>query len=104
MQLGIIALRDVTRALRGDGAGRKGGAEQERGALFDLAGICDRLASFADDQSEDDWQDFWVTSTEVESLRVHVTALGALRGISPSSAPALRGLLEELELLAQRMH
>ncbi len=104
MQLGIVALRDVTRALRGDGAGRKGGAEQERGALFDLAGLCDRLASFADDQSEDDWQDFWVTATDVELLRLHTTAIVTLRGISPASVPALRGLAEELEQFAQRVH
>ncbi|MDZ7630999.1 MAG: hypothetical protein U5K74_06525 [Gemmatimonadaceae bacterium] len=68
MRLGIVALRDVARVLRSDGAGRKGGDELERGALFDLGALCDRLAAFEDDQGIDDWHDFWVTTVEVETL------------------------------------
>jgi hypothetical protein len=100
---GIGALRDATRALRGGGAARKGEAsEGERGALFDLAALADRLASFADDQGEDDWEQFWVTERDVATLRRHHAALGALpRGLSASTLPALESLAAVLGMLVQ---
>jgi hypothetical protein len=100
---GIAALRDATRMLRGGGAARNGEAgERERGALFDLAALADRLAAFADDQSEDDWEQFWVTEHDVATLRRHVTALdGVPRGVSTATLPALQTLADVLAALVQ---
>lgn len=99
---GIAALRDATRALRGV-AGKKGTEhDTERGALFDLAALADRLASFADDQSEDDWEQFWVTTRDVETLRRHIAALDALpRGLSATTVPALHALATTLATITQ---
>lgn len=100
---GIDALRDATRALRGSGAGRKGDAgEMERGALFDLAGLADRLASFAEDQGEDDWEQFWIVMRDIDTLRDHTAALAqAQSGLSSATIPALRTLITVLEPLVQ---
>lgn len=104
--IGLAALRDATRALRGAGAARKGdGSESDRGALFDLAALADRLGGYADDQSEDDWNDFWLTEHDVETLRVHTSALSAsVRGLSPATIPSLRALADELAMFAQKIH
>lgn len=101
---GITALRDATRALRGSGAARKGEAgEHERGALFDLAGLADRLDSFADDQGADDWEQFWVTVRDVQTLRAHLTALSASpRGLAAGTLPALALLADDLATLVQQ--
>lgn len=103
---GITALRDATRALRGDGAARRsGGDDADRGALFDLAALADRLSGWADDQTEDDWADFWLTAREVESLQVHTASLAATaRGLSPGTLPALRALADALRSIARTMH
>ena len=103
---GIAALRDATRALRGSGAGRRGeGSEGERGALFDLAALADRLASFADDQGEDDWEQFWITERDVATLRGHVTSLAAApRGLSAATIPAMQALADRLAVLVQPAH
>ncbi|MES3034105.1 MAG: hypothetical protein V4813_08915 [Gemmatimonadota bacterium] len=100
---GIAALRDATRALRGGGAARKGEAsELERGALFDLAGLADRLDSFAEDQGADDWEQFWVTERDVATLRGHVAALALTpRGLAATTVPALTILATELDALVQ---
>ena len=99
---GIAALRDATRALRG-GSGRAGPAlETDRGALFDLASLADRLTAFADDQSADDWEEFWVTTRDVATLRRHVDAVTALpRGVNELTIVALRRLAETLDTLVQ---
>ena len=102
---GIEALRDATRALRGAGAARRAGSDEaDRGALFDFAALADRLAGYAEDQSEDDWDDFWLMETDVVALRMHVAALqsGTLRGLSPATLPALGALADTLAPLAQR--
>ena len=103
---GIAALRDATRALRGGGAARRGeGSEGERGALFDLAALADRLASFADDQGEDDWEQFWITERDVATLRRHVTSLGsAPRGLRTLTLPAMQALADRLAALVQPAH
>ncbi len=103
MLQGIAALRDATRMLRGSGAARKGEAgDGERGALFDLAALADRLASFADDQGVDDWEQFWVTERDVATLRRHLTALDAApRGVSLATLPALQTLADVLGTLVQ---
>jgi len=100
---GIAALRDATRALRGGGAARKGEASDgERGALFDLAALADRLASFADDQGDDDWEQCWVTERDVETLRRHLSSLAASpRGMNSSSLPALDVLADVLVTIVQ---
>jgi len=103
---GIAALRDATRALRGGGAARNGDAgEGERGALFELAALADRLASFADDQGEDDWEQFWITERDVATLRRHVTSLGsAPRGLRTLTLPAMQALADRLAELVQPAH
>ena len=103
--IGLAALRDATRALRGAGAGRKGdGSESDRGALFDLAALADRLSGYADDQTEDDWHDFWLTEHDVDTLRLHTAALStSLRGMSPATIPSLRELADELASFAQKI-
>ncbi len=90
--------------LRGAGAAqRAGGSEQERGALFDLAALADRLDGYADDQSTDDWDDFWITFQDVTTLAAHVTALSASpRGMASTTLPALQALHETLGSLAHR--
>jgi hypothetical protein len=90
-------------ALRGSGAARKGEAtDGERGALFDLAGLEDRLSGFADDQSEDDWGDFWIAPTDVETLRRHVAALVvAPRGIATTTIASLTALAAALDEIVQ---
>ncbi len=102
MQLGITALRDATRMLRGEGAAqRSGGGEQERGALFDLAALADRIAGYADDQSTDDWDDFWITIHDVTTFSAHVESLSASpRGLASTTLPALRSLRDTLGGLA----
>ena len=104
IQLGISALRDATRMLRGAGAAqRAGGSEQERSALFDLAALADRLDGYADDQSTDDWDDFWITLHDVTTLAAHVTSLSASpRGLASTTLPALRALHDTLRSLAHR--
>lgn len=99
---GILALRDATRMLRGHGAGqRSGGSGQERGVLFDLGALADRLAGYADDQSADDWEDFWLTERDVLLLREHTTTLaGEPRGIAATTIPALHALAEVLAAVA----
>lgn len=89
--------------LRGTGAaGRTGGSEQERGALFDLAALADRLAAYEDDQSTDDWDDFWLTVHEVDTLTAHLASLSAApRGLASTTVPALQSLAEALAGLAQ---
>jgi hypothetical protein len=102
---GIEALRDATRALRGAGAARRAGSDEaDRGAMFDFAALADRLAGYAEDQSEDDWDDFWIIESDVVALRTHVAALqaGTLRGMSPATLPALGALADALTLIAQR--
>ena len=103
---GIAALRDATRALRGGGAARKGDAgEGARGALFELSALADRLASFAEDQGEDDWEQFWITERDVATLRRHVTSLGtAPRGLRTSTLPAMQALADRLAGLVQPAH
>ena len=100
---GIVALRDATRALRGSGTTRRGTAEEgERGALIELASLLDRLSGFADDQREDDWADFWLTTLDVETLRRHTATLATTaRGMSPLTVPALEALADTLASLAQ---
>ena len=100
---GIAALRDATRALRGSGAARNGEAgESERGALFDLAGLADRLDSFAEDQGADDWEQFWVTARDVFALRTHLGALSlSPRGLAAGTLPALDLLAEDMAILVQ---
>ena len=104
--IGLAALRDATRALRSAGAAQKGdAAESDRGALFDLAALADRLSGYADDQREDDWNDFWLTERDVEMLRVHTSALSeTVRGLSPATIPSLRALADELATIAQKIH
>jgi hypothetical protein len=96
----------VTRALRGTGANKRSGNDDgERSAMFDLAALADRLAGYADDQSEDDWDDFWLTSTDVQTLRGHLTTVvPMLRGLAASTMPALRALADTLDEFAQRTH
>lgn len=103
---GIRALRDATRKLRGEGAAQRAGAnDQERGALFDLAALADRLAGYVDDQSADDWDDFWFTAHDVDTLRTHVGTLSAApRGLATATVPALQTLIVDLAALAQTMH
>lgn len=103
LQTGIVALRDATRALRGSGTTRRGNAdESERGALIDLASLLDRLSAFADDQREDDWADFWLTTLDVETLRRHTATLGTTaRGMSPLTVPALHALADTLVAIAR---
>ena len=98
---GVAALRDATRALRMSGAARKGeGGENERGALFDLAALADRLASFAEDQGGDDWEEFWVTEHDVQSLHTHVAALTTTpRGLAGATLPTLATLVDDLAAL-----
>ena len=71
--------------------------------MFDLAALADRLAGYAEDQSEDDWDDFWLMETDVVALRAHVAALqaGTLRGMSPATLPALEALADVLAPIAQ---
>ncbi len=104
IQRGIAALRDATRMLRGAGAAqRAGSSERERGALFDLAALADRLDGYADDQSTDDWDDFWITFHDVTTLAAHVTSLSASpRGLAATTLPALRSLRETLSSLAHQ--
>ena len=106
MQTGILALRDLTRALRGRGAARKGeGTEVERSALIELAALEGRLSGYIDDQREDDWADFWLTERDVDALRHHLAAVATeQRGLSPATLPALRALAEEMASFAQRIH
>lgn len=105
MLRGITALGDATRALRGDGAARSGGNEADRGALFDLAALADRLSGYADGQNEDDWSDFWVTDREVRLLRAHTETVAATaRGLSPATVPALRALADTLAGIAFTTH
>jgi hypothetical protein len=103
---GIKALRDATRMLRGQGAGQRADAnEQERGALFDLAALADRLSGYLDDQSADDWDEFWLTQHDVDMLRTHVVALSAApRGLAAATVPALQTLTIDLSALAQTSH
>ncbi len=103
---GIAALRDATRALRGSGASqRSGGDDGARGAMFDLAALADRLAGYADDQTDDDWDDFWLTETDVRSLRAHTGTLGISgRGLAAATLPALHALADTLDDIAQRIH
>ncbi|HYW51547.1 MAG TPA: hypothetical protein VE861_13125 [Gemmatimonadaceae bacterium] len=102
MRRGIVALRDVTRALRGTGSARAAdGTEQDRSALIDLASMADRLEGFAEDQGADDWGEFWVTQHDVVTMRAHLDLIVRdLRGVSPDSMPALRVLVQDLALLA----
>ncbi len=99
---GIVALRDVTRALRGSGTTRRGSSdESERGALIELASLLDRLSAYADDQREDDWPDCWLTTIEVATLRRHTETISATaRGMSPLTVPALRALADALDTIA----
>lgn len=105
MIAGLAALRDAARVLRGNGAGRQGAAtEMERGALFDIAALADHLASFAEDQGADDWNEFWVTRHDVQLLRAHTAALAAVpRGLSPTTVPALERLADDLRPIADAM-
>ncbi len=65
--------------------------------MFDLAGLADRLTAYADDQGSDDWDDFWITATEVATLQSRTASLAvSLRGLSPASVAALTRLAEEL--------
>lgn len=103
---GIVALRDATRALRGGGAARKGDAvASKRSVLIEMSALEDRLSGYADDQTEDDWIDFWLTKADVETLRRHIGALEVSSGrMSPATLPALQRLAEELAIVAQRIH
>jgi hypothetical protein len=102
MQNGITALRDVSRMLRGAGAAqRTGSSDTERGALFDLAALADRLAGYVEDQSTDDWDDFWITGDDVATLAAHIDTVSASpRGLASVTLPALRALCETLRSLA----
>jgi hypothetical protein len=100
---GLHALRDALRALRGQGAARRGSADDaDRSAMFDLAAIADRLSGFAEDQGEDDWHDFWVTTSDVETLRRRTAFVSTqVHGLAASTVPALHGLVAELHAIAQ---
>jgi hypothetical protein len=106
IQLGIAALRDVIRALRATGATkRSGGDDGERSAMFDLAALADRLSGFTDDQTEDDWDDFWLTSDDVQTLRTHVATLATTgHSLAAATMPSLRALADTLDEVAQRIH
>ncbi len=100
---GIVALRDATRMLRGDGAARRSGAsETDRGALFELGGLADRLTGYGEDQRGDDWSDFWLTERDVAQLRAHTDSLATSeRGLAAATVPALRVLADSLAVIAQ---
>ncbi len=104
MAAGVAALHDVMRVLRSHGAARRAdGNATERGALFELAALHARLAGFAEDQSSDDWEQFWVTSGDLTTLGTHVRALHAApSGLASTTLPALDALLEALGQVAQR--
>jgi hypothetical protein len=73
--------------------------------MFDLAALADRLAGFADDQTEDDWDDFWLTSDDVQTLRTHVTMLAtSAHSLAAATLPSLRALADTLDEVAQRIH
>ncbi|MCC7055512.1 MAG: hypothetical protein IT355_19730 [Gemmatimonadaceae bacterium] len=103
MAAGSVALRDALRALRGQGAARRGSADDtDRGAMFDLAALADRLAGFAEDQGEDDWGEFWVTTADVETLERRTAFLAAqVPGLAAGTLPALQALHRELAAIAQ---
>jgi hypothetical protein len=100
---GIVALHDTLRVLRGAGAGRAGGGtDADRGAMFDLSGLADRLVAYAEDQGEDDWDQFWITTSDVATLRTRTAALAlSLNGLSATSVSALHALAETLEPLVE---
>ena len=104
MSAGVAALHDVMRVLRSHGAARRAdGNAVERGALFELAALHERMAGFADDQSSDDWEQFWVTDDDVATLGAHVAALRAApSGLASTTLPALEALLAALALVVQR--
>ena len=89
--------------LRGDGAARRAGASDgDRGALFELGGLADRLTGYGEDQRGDDWSDFWLTERDVEQLRTHTDALATSeRGLAAATVPALRALTDALAMIAQ---
>lgn len=90
--------------LRGAGAAqRTDGSEVERGALFDLAALADRLDGYVEDQSADDWEDFWITGDDVSTLAAHIDSLAASpRGLASPTLPALRSLCDALAIVAPR--
>lgn len=96
------ALDDALRALRGRGAAQRGSANDvDRGAMFDLAALVDRLRGFAEDQGEDDWGEFWVTTADVATLEQHVAFLAEVRGLASATVPALQVLHRDLTAIAQ---
>jgi hypothetical protein len=103
MKAGIVALHDTLRVLRGAGAGRAGaGSEADRGAMFDLSGLADRLVAYAEDQGEDDWDQFWITGSDVATLRARTASLTeSLSALSLTSIAALRALADTLEPLIE---
>jgi hypothetical protein len=103
IRAGIVALHDTMRVLRGVGAGRVGaGSEADRGAMFDLSGLADRLVAYAEDQGEDDWDQFWVTGSDVATLRARTESLAmSLVSLSAASVAALRALADALEPLIE---
>jgi hypothetical protein len=103
IRAGIVALHDTLRVLRGAGAGRAGGGtDADRGAMFDLSGLADRLVAYAEDQGEDDWDQFWITGTDVATFRNRTASLAAsLGGLSATSVTALRSLADVLEPLIE---
>jgi hypothetical protein len=100
---GILALHDTLRVLRGAGAGRSGtGNESDRGAMFDLSGLADRLVAYAEDQGEDDWDQFWITGGDVTTLRARTESLAtSLTALSSTSVAALHALADALEPLIE---
>lgn len=96
------AIDDALRALRGRGAAQRASADDaDRGAMFDLAALVDRLRGFAEDQGEDDWGEFWVTTQDVATLERHVAFLHAVRGLAATTVPALQALHADLVAIAQ---
>jgi len=104
MAAGVAALHDVMRVLRSHGAARRAdGNATERGALFELGALHERMTGFVEDQSSDDWEQFWVTSGDVTTLRARMRELHAApKGIASTTLPALDALLSALEDVAQR--
>ena len=75
--------------------------EVERGAMFDLSSLADRLGAFADDQRSDDWDQFWVTPDDVAVLRTRTTQLtAALPALSDITVARMHALGDALDRIA----
>ncbi len=105
MHAGIVAIHDAMRVLRSHGAAsRAAGDPTERGALFELAALHERMVGFAEDQSADDWDEFWVTNEQLVTFRTHVGVFRTSpRGLASTTLPALDALAEDLADVIARM-